>query len=220
METLTACFTAAMLTDHVPFPWDKRLDITIELAEVLSCMHSMYSPVLHGDIKPANILLDENLVPKLSDFGIARLLSTNEAQQTNNIIGSIGYLNPLFNQTGILTPKSDVYSFGVILVEMITRKKVVHGDINLIQNFTNSLRRGKAVRRMFDDEIVDGKKNIKVLEDIANLAAECLRLENRLRPEMVEVADRLRKCRKDLQPQRRGERTGSSVQLGSPGDEM
>ncbi|XP_066306226.1 uncharacterized protein [Miscanthus floridulus] len=203
--------------DHVPFPLDKRLDITIELAEVLSCMHSMYSPVLHGDIKPANILLDENLVPKLSDFGIARLLSTNEAQQTNNIIGSIGYLDPLFNQTGILTPKSDVYSFGVILVEMITRKKVVHGDINLIQNFTNSLRRGKAVRRMFDDEIVDGKKNIKVPEDIAKLAAECLRLENRLRPEMVEIADRLRKCRKDLQPQRRGERTGSSVQLGSPG---
>lgn len=105
-------------------------------------------------------------------------------------------------------------------MEIITRKKVVHGDINLIQNFTNSLRRGKAVRRMFDDEIVDGKKNIKVLEDIAKLAAECLRLENRLRPEMVEVADRLRKCRKDLQPRRRGEMTGSSVQLGSPGDEM
>uniref|UniRef100_K3XSC1 Protein kinase domain-containing protein n=1 Tax=Setaria italica TaxID=4555 RepID=K3XSC1_SETIT len=201
---------------HVPFPLDKRLDIAIELAEVLSCMHSMYSPVLHGDIKPANILLDENLVPKLSDFGIARLLSTNETQQTRNIVGSIGYLDPLFIQTGLLTPKSDVYSFGVVLVEMITRKKVADGNVNLIQNFTKSLKRGKAVRKMFDEEIVYGKKKIKVLEDIAKLAVDCLRLEDILRPEMVEVADKLRKCRKDLELRRMGEKTGPSILLRSP----
>lgn len=203
---------------HVPFPLDKRLDIAIELAEVLSCMHSMYSPVLHGDIKPANILLDENLVPKLSDFGIARLLSTNETQQTRNIVGSIGYLDPLFIQTGLLTPKSDVYSFGVVLVEMITRKKVADGNVNLIQNFTKSLKRGKAVRKMFDEEIVYGKKKIKVLEDIAKLAVDCLRLEDILRPEMVEVADKLRKCRKDLELRRMGEKTGPSILLRSPGN--
>ncbi|CAL4956956.1 unnamed protein product [Urochloa decumbens] len=202
---------------RVPFPLDKRLDISIELAEVLSYMHSMYSPVLHGDIKPANILLDENLVPKLSDFG-ARLLSTSEAQQTRNIVGSIGYLDPLFNKTGLLTPKSDVYSFGVVLVEMITRKKVADGNVNLIQNFTKALKRGKVVRKIFDDEIMDGKRKIKVLEDIAKIAAECLRLEDRMRPEMVEVADRLRKCRKDLQLRRMGEMTGPSVMLGSPGN--
>ncbi|TKW12202.1 hypothetical protein SEVIR_5G021800v4 [Setaria viridis] len=201
---------------HVPFPLDKRLDIAIELAEVLSCMHSMYSPVLHGDIKPANILLDENLVPKLSDFGIARLLSTNETQQTRNIVGSIGYLDPLFIQTGLLTPKSDVYSFGVVLVEMITRKKVADGNVNLIQNFTKSLKRGKAVRKMFDEEIVYGKKKIIVLEDIAKLAVDCLRLEDILRPEMVEVADKLRKCRKDLELRRMGEKTGPSILLMSP----
>ncbi|WVZ71670.1 hypothetical protein U9M48_020231, partial [Paspalum notatum var. saurae] len=205
---------------HVPFPLDKRLDIAIDVAEVLSCMHSMYAPVLHGDIKPANILLDENLVPKLSDFGIARLLSTNEAQQTKNVIGSIGYLDPLFSQTGLLTPKSDVYSFGVVLVEMITRKKVADGNVNLIQNFSYFLRRGKAVRQMFDDEIVDGKKNIKVLEYIAKLAAECLRLEDKRRPEMVEVAERLRKCRKDLQPRRNGETIGPSALLASPGSNL
>ncbi|CAO2192771.1 unnamed protein product [Urochloa humidicola] len=173
---------------HVPFPLDKRLDIAIELAE-------------------------------LSDFGIARLLSTSEAQQTRNIVGSIGYLDPFFNQTGLLTPKSDVYSFGVVLVEMITRKKVADGNVNLIQNFTQSLKRGrKVVRKMFDDEIMDGKRKVKVLEDIAKLAAECLRLEDRLRPEMVEVADRLRKCRKDLKLRRMGEMTCPSVMLGSQGN--
>ncbi|CAN6171961.1 unnamed protein product [Urochloa humidicola] len=195
---------------RVSFPLDRRLSIAIELAEVLSYMHSMYSPILHGDIKPDNILLDANLTPKISDFGIARLLSSNGTQQTKNIIGSIGYLDPLYSQTGILTPKSDIYSFGVVLVEMITRKKAADGNTYLIQNFTEALKRGKKVRQMFDEEILNGKKSIKVVDDIAKLAAQCLRLEDKLRPEMVEVADRLRKCRKDLQLRRKGAMVESS----------
>jgi pto-interacting protein 1 len=127
LASILHCSTA---NGHVSFPLDKRLNIAIELAEVVSYMHSMYSPVLHGDIKPDNILLDENLSPKISDFGIARLISSDGAQQTKNIIGSIGYLDPLYSQTGILTSKSDIYSFGVVLVEMITRKKVAD-DCNL-----------------------------------------------------------------------------------------
>uniref|UniRef100_M0YTD1 Protein kinase domain-containing protein n=1 Tax=Hordeum vulgare subsp. vulgare TaxID=112509 RepID=M0YTD1_HORVV len=180
----------------VPFPLDKRLDITIELAEVLSCMHSMYSPVLHGDIKPANILLDENLRPKLSDFGIARLLAADETQHTIHVIGCIGYMDPFFYQSGILTPKSDVYSFGVVLLEIITRRKAVDGDIILTQSFAEALRKGKKVRQMFDGEIMNDKRNMKFLEDVAKLAAECLKMEGKMRPEMVEVADRLRTIRK------------------------
>ncbi|CAL4991764.1 unnamed protein product [Urochloa decumbens] len=183
---------------HVLFPLDRRLSIAIELAEVLSHMHSLRSPILHGDIKPDNILLNEDFSPRISDFGIARLISSDGTQQTQNIIGSIGYLDPLYTRTGILTPKVDVYSFGVLLVEMITRKKAADGKIDLIQSFIEALKRGKKVRQMFDMEIVDGKKSIKVLNDIAELAAECLILENKQRPEMVEVADRLRKCRNDL----------------------
>lgn len=117
LENILHCCNA---NSHAPFALDRCLDIAIESAEALSYMHSMYSPVLHGDIKPANILLDENLRPKISDFGIARLLSADEAQRTRTVIGCIGYMDPLFCQTGILTPKSDVYSFGVVLLEMLT----------------------------------------------------------------------------------------------------
>ncbi|XP_044414525.1 tyrosine-protein kinase JAK2-like [Triticum aestivum] len=181
----------------VPFPLDKRLDIAIESTEVLSCMHSMYSPVLHGDMKTSNILLDENLRPKLSDFGIARLLATDETQHTRSIMGSIGYVDPLFCHSGILTSKSDVYSFGVVLLEIITRKKALDGNISLARSFAEALRKGKKVRQMFDEEIANDKKNIKFLENIARLAAECLKMEAKMRPEMVEVADRLRTIRKD-----------------------
>uniref|UniRef100_A0ACD5ZE63 Uncharacterized protein n=1 Tax=Avena sativa TaxID=4498 RepID=A0ACD5ZE63_AVESA len=203
----------------VPFPLDKRLDIAIQSAEALSCMHSMYSPVLHGDIKPANILLDENYLPKISDFGIARLLSTDEAQHTKTVIGCIGYVDPLFCQSGILTPKSDVYSFGVVLMEMITRKKVAGGNTNLTQCFTEALGRGKKLRQLFDLEIANDKKNMKLLEDIAKLAAKCLRMDDKMRPEMVEVADRLRMIRKVL-PQRKCENSiGSNNRVPISGEE-
>ncbi|XP_047085904.1 putative wall-associated receptor kinase-like 16, partial [Lolium rigidum] len=182
----------------VPFPLEKRLDIAVESAEALSCMHSMYSPVLHGDIKPANILLDENCLPKISDFGIARLLSTGDAQHTETVIGPIGYMDPLYINSGKLTPKSDVYSFGVVLLEIITRKKAVDGNTILTQSFNEAFGKGKKVRHLFDEKISSGKKNTKLLEDVAKLAIECLRWNDNLRPQMIEVGDRLRMIRKAL----------------------
>jgi pto-interacting protein 1 len=200
----------------VPFPLENRLDIAIESAEVLSCMHSMYSPVLHGDIKPANILLDENFRPKISDFGIARLLAAEENQYTRSVIGCIGYVDPLFCQSGILTPKSDVYSFGVVLLEIITRKKAVDGNIILAQSFVEALRKGKKVRQMFDEDIANDRKNMKLLDDIAKLAAECLKMEEKMRPEMVEVADRLRTVRKAFHQRKVRNSTGNSDLCCSP----
>jgi pto-interacting protein 1 len=185
------------------------LDIAVESAEALSCMHSMYSPVLHGDIKPANILLDENCLPRISDFGIARLLSTGDAQHTENVIGARGYMDPLYINTGKLTPKSDVYSFGVVLLEIITRKKAVNGNTVLTQSFTEAFGKGKKVRHLFDEKILSGKKNTKLLDDIAKLAVECLRWNDNLRPQMIEVADRLRMIRKAL-PQHKGRNSAGS----------
>jgi serine/threonine protein kinase len=66
----------------------------------------MYTQVIHGDIKPANILLDDRLNAKLSDFGISRLVNTENTLYTLNVIGSIGYMDPLFALNGRLTTKS------------------------------------------------------------------------------------------------------------------
>ncbi|WVZ57133.1 hypothetical protein U9M48_007560 [Paspalum notatum var. saurae] len=185
----------ALHNDNRPIPLDVRLGIAIECAEALAYMHShMYTQVIHGDIKPENILLDGNFHAKLSDFGISRLANTDKTLYTNNVVGSIGYMDPLFTSDGRLTVKGDVYSFGVVLLELISRKKattVVH-SVNIVYAFANALASGiRGVREMFDAEIAS-KDNMWLLEGVAKLAGECLAMERDKRPDMIDVAERIR----------------------------
>ncbi|RCV19280.1 hypothetical protein SETIT_3G371700v2 [Setaria italica] len=176
---------------------ETRLGIAIGCAEALSYMHSqMYGQVIHGDIKPANILLDENLNAKISDFGISKLLSTDNTLYTTHVIGSIGYMDPLFARSGRLTSKSDVYSFGVVLLELITRRKAVdEGKISLTENFTQALAKRKKIRDFYDVK-VSHDNNLRILDGIAKVAAKCLAMDIEKRPEMKDVAEHLRKLRK------------------------
>ncbi|XP_039832359.1 calcium/calmodulin-regulated receptor-like kinase 1 isoform X2 [Panicum virgatum] len=184
--------------DNLPIPLDVRLTIAIECAEALAYMHShMYTQVIHGDVKPGNILLDSNFHAKLSDFGISRLANTDKTLHTENVIGSIGYMDPLFALDGRLTVKYDVYSFGVVLLELMARKKAttVVDNVNIVYAFTSALERGSGgVRWMFDAEIAS-KDNMKVVEGVAKIAGECLTMEREKRPEMIDVVERLRVLR-------------------------
>ncbi|XP_023771591.1 U-box domain-containing protein 33 isoform X1 [Lactuca sativa] len=110
-----------------PLSWQTRIRIAAELCSVLIFLHSC--GVVHGDLKPANLLLDQNLVTKLSDFGICRVLSENELTSNNTSLccrtdpkGTFVYMDPEFLSTGELTSKSDTYSFGVILLRLLTGK--------------------------------------------------------------------------------------------------
>ncbi|CAM0907472.1 unnamed protein product [Alopecurus aequalis] len=189
----------ALHKDNIPFSLDTRLRIAIECAEALGYMHSqMHTRIIHGDVKPDNILLDDGLGAKLSDFGISRLVSTESALYTENVVGSLGYMDPLFAQDGRLTAMSDVYSFGVVLLELITRKKARtdDGEIRLVKSFTTALAEGvRMVREMFDAEIATSV-DMKTVEEIAKLAGKCLMLDLNKRPEMLQVAECLGKLRK------------------------
>ncbi|KAF8728849.1 hypothetical protein HU200_018138 [Digitaria exilis] len=191
----------ALHHDSSPIPLDIRLRISIEVAEALAYMHSqMYTHVIHGDIKPANVLLDGNFHAKLADFGISRLVNTDKTLYTKNVIGSIGYMDPLFARDGLLTSNSDVYSFGVVLFELITRKKAtaVVNSVNIVSAFTNALARGaRGARDMFDAEIAN-KVNMKIVEGVAKIAGECLIMERDKRPNMIDVVERLRVLIKTL----------------------
>jgi serine/threonine protein kinase len=177
----------------ISIPLDIRLGIAIGCAEALSYMHSMHlssgNLIYHGDIKPANILLDDNFTAKVSDFGLSRLLSGGITRYTSMVVGSINYMDPICFHTGCLTPKSDVYSFGKVLLELIARKRASEGDVHLVGTFANA--KGRELRQLFDSEIAN-KNNIEILQQMVKLANECLSLEISHRPEINDVAKRLR----------------------------
>ncbi|KAL6642740.1 hypothetical protein ACP70R_020921 [Stipagrostis hirtigluma subsp. patula] len=111
-----------------PLTWQVRTRIIGEICSALIFLHSNRPhPVIHGDLKPANILLDANLVSKLCDFGISCLLSKSSTMstslyQTTNPRGTFAYMDPEFLTTGELTARSDIYSFGIVILQLVTGK--------------------------------------------------------------------------------------------------
>ncbi|KAK1661535.1 hypothetical protein QYE76_049694 [Lolium multiflorum] len=107
-----------------PLTWQVRTRIIAEMCSALAFLHSNKPhPVIHGDLKPANILLDGNLVSKLGDFGTCRLLTQSNTSTTTTRLyprGTFAYMDPEFLSTGELTPRSDVYSFGIIILQLLT----------------------------------------------------------------------------------------------------
>ncbi|KAL4272411.1 hypothetical protein GQ457_13G004560 [Hibiscus cannabinus] len=102
----------------------QRLNIMIDVASALKYLHhSNVTPVVHCDLKPSNVLLDEDMVAHLSDFGIAKLLCKEDSVIQTMTIATFGYMAPEYGIEGIVSIKGDVYSFGILMMEIITRKK-------------------------------------------------------------------------------------------------
>lgn len=188
------------LSDHIHYKsklsaitWDIRLRIAKETSEALSYLHSAASvPIIHRDVKPMNILLDDNYVAKVADFGASRLIPMDQIELATIVQGTLGYLDPEYMQTNQLTDKSDVYSFGVVLVELLSGKKAISFDRpeeerNLAIYFLYSLKEGRLLE-VLDEELQLNEEVPNEIIQVSRLAERCLRVKGDERPTMKEVA--------------------------------
>ncbi|KAL6623584.1 hypothetical protein ACP70R_033463 [Stipagrostis hirtigluma subsp. patula] len=171
-----------------PLPLGSRLDIAIGSAQGLAYMHSYTETAIqHADVKPSNILLDAQLVPKISDFGFSKMLNAGN-EFANTIQECLPYMDPVYKDTRLITLKSDVYSFGIVLLELICRKRVVFdGNRRLIHEFKRTYEQDKSGRAMFDKEITSTEADIPIIDEISILAMKCLKEDHEERPTMVSV---------------------------------
>ncbi|KAI4323913.1 hypothetical protein L6164_023486 [Bauhinia variegata] len=180
--------------------WKTHLRISAEAAGALAYLHSAASiPIIHRDVKTANILLNETYTAKVSDFGASRLVPIDRAEITTMVQGTIGYLDPEYMQTSHLTEKSDVYSFGVVLVELLTGEKAFsfvrpEEKRSLSMHFLLAFKEG-CLFEVLENGIVNEENKEEVME-VAALASKCLRLIGEERPSMKEVAMELEGIRK------------------------
>lgn len=169
-----------------PIPWPARLRIAAEIAAALHFFHrTKPEPIVHRDLKPANILLDANYKSKISDVGLARLVPASVSGRATQYLitsaaGTFCYIDPEYQQSGMLYPKSDIYSMGIVLLQVLTARP----PMGLRHHVERSIEKGT-----FDD-ILDPSVSDWPLEEalsFAKLALRCCELRRKDRPDLGSV---------------------------------
>ncbi|CAL5028632.1 unnamed protein product [Urochloa decumbens] len=185
-----------ILFGDVKLQWNLRVQLALGIARGLLYLHEECSTqIIHCDIKPQNILLDDNCIAKISDFGLAKLLRTNQTQTNTGIRGTRGYVAPEWFKSVAITAKVDVYSFGVILLELICCRRNVEleateEDQKILTDWANDSYRCGRVDFLVegDDEAIC---NLKVVERFVAVALWCLQEDPTMRPTMLKVTQML-----------------------------
>ncbi|KAH0672173.1 hypothetical protein KY284_023260 [Solanum tuberosum] len=182
----------------------QRLRIIIDVACALEYLHhGCSSPVIHCDLKPSNVLLDEEMVAHLSDFGISKLLGEDESDLYTKTLATLGYIAPEYGLDGLVSTKCDVYSYGIMLLETFTRRKPneFEGDLSLKQWVNYSL--PKAAMDIVDANLITSTDNrlqreLDVVASIMKVALDCCDESPTRRPNMKDVVGILQKIKIQL----------------------
>ncbi|XP_073116920.1 U-box domain-containing protein 52 isoform X2 [Elaeis guineensis] len=167
-------------------PWQHRFRIAAEIASGLLFLHQTKpEPLVHRDLKPGNILLDRNYVSKISDVGLARLVPPSVADNVTqyrmtSTAGTFCYIDPEYQQTGMLGVKSDVYSLGILLLQIITAKP----PMGLTHHVGRAIEKG-TLADILDPAVTDWP--MEAAQRLAEMSLQCAELRRKDRPDLATV---------------------------------
>lgn len=172
--------------------WKQRLEIAIGSARGLHYLHtSSQLAIIHRDVKSANILLDENMMAKVADFGLSKTgPAIDQTHVSTAVKGSFGYLDPEYMTRQQLTEKSDVYSFGVVMFEILCGRPVIdpsrpRGMVSLVE-WVNEWRKRGELEKVFDPFLV-GKMKMESVKKYVEIGEKCIAEQGVDRPTMGDV---------------------------------
>ncbi|XP_022773677.1 cysteine-rich receptor-like protein kinase 42 [Durio zibethinus] len=174
--------------------WKQRFDIIVGTAEGLAHLHGGGSQIriIHRDIKSSNVLLDENLNPKIADFGLVRCLATDKSHHSTGVAGTLGYMAPEYLVRGQFTEKADVYSFGVLVLEIVCGKRNTTFTMDsgsLLQTVWTLYRSNKLAEAV--DSCIRNEISAKEAPNVLQIGLLCTQASVPSRPSMAQVVHML-----------------------------
>ncbi|KAL8101747.1 cold-responsive protein kinase 1-like [Apium graveolens] len=172
--------------------WKQRVDIILGIARGLAYLHEQFHVcIIHRDMKSSNILLDDDFEPKIADFGLARLLPTNQSHLTTRFAGTMGYTAPEYAFHGHLSEKVDTYGFGIVVLEIISGQSCTQMqdellNQSLLQYAWNLYDNGTHVK-LIDETLDSSEYNVENAKKMIEIALKCTQSPVSLRPTMSEV---------------------------------
>ncbi|KAL1221489.1 putative LRR receptor-like serine/threonine-protein kinase [Cardamine amara subsp. amara] len=170
--------------------WSTRYEICVGVAKGLVYLHEEASVrIVHRDVKASNILLDSELVPKVSDFGLAKLYDDKNTHMSTGVAGTYGYLAPEYAMRGHLTEKVDVFAFGVVVLELVSGRKNIDQNLEVEKRYLLewawNLHEKSRVIELIDDEL--SEYNMEEVKRMIGIALLCIQTSYALRPPMARV---------------------------------